>query len=249
MLPRVIVEPTLDAAWYQAIKTPFILDTNQFSTTFNTPLYCKKYLVDKGSFEGGQVRYQVRSLTVIVTNPETRPLAPIVPEGQTPPTTDDYIEQYFAEYIMNPEKAPNEEYSYGEFIYPHLESIIKMLTDTPATNQAVINIGGAFEYWIASPDTWPTIEKYPQYYINPPCLRCITWQYEDGKLHISTFWRSWDLFAGMPTNLGGLQLLNEYVASECGYETGTLTAYSSGAHIYDNCKELAEARFGKKLSW
>lgn len=234
MLPTVIPASDLGEAWFESLRACF------------SQVHAKKYKIDKGSFEG-HTRYQLASLTLQISFPETRPLSPIVPVGIEPPSTDAYIEQYFGEYIMNPEKAPNEEYAYGEFIYPHLDNIIEMLTKTPYTNQAVINIGEALETRVHYLDykQW----FVPKVYENPPCLRCITWQYDDGKLDIHTFWRSWDLFSGLPTNLGGMQLLNEYIADSCGYETGRMYAYSSGAHCYEYCKEPVEIRFGKKFDW
>jgi thymidylate synthase len=220
----------LDGAWYEVIKNCF------------DPNHAKKYVIDKGSFEG-HTRYQLHSLILQVNFPETRPLSPIMPVGVESPSTDEYIEQYFGEYIMNPNKATNEEYAYGQFIYPHLDNIIEMLTKTPNTNQAVINIGEALT---TDGDLY---EIVPKVYENPPCLRCITWQYENGKLSLHTFWRSWDVFSGLPTNLGGMQLLNEYIADSCGYETGKMYAYSSGAHVYEYAKPVVETRFGRGFNW
>lgn len=196
----------------------------------------KVYLTEKGSFENEMERRQFNGLALCVINPETRPLAPFVEGlGIEPPTTNEYIEQYFAELIMNENRAKNEEYTYGEFIYPNLGFIIDLLKKTPNTNHAVINIGESIRYGTITMDDCSL--PAPRTYENPPCLRCLTWQYSDGKLDIGSFWRSWDLFAGMPTNLGGLQLLNEYVALECGYESGKMYAYSTGAHVYLN-KEI-----------
>lgn len=232
----------LDSAWFEVIKNCF------------DPIHAKKYVIDKGSFEG-HTRYQLHSLTLQVNHPETRPLSPIMPQGIEPPSTDEYIEQYFCEYIMNGSKAINEEYSYGEFIYPHLNGIIEMLKITPATNQAVINIGEPFTYMLDSSfkdlvfPEFDSIEKRIKVYENPPCLRCITWQVVDKSLEIHTFWRSWDLHSGFPTNLGGMQLLNEYIASEVGIESGKMYAYSSGAHVYDYAKSVIEARYNRKFEW
>lgn len=235
MKPTVILAKDLNDLWFESIKACF------------NPLQAKKYKIDEGSFVG-QNRYQLYSYFGIVEYPETRPLSPIMPEGVTATTTDDYIEQYFSEYIMSPEKAINEEYSYGEFIFTHVNGIIRMLRETPNTNQAVINIGESIirngkelknNKWM---DT-----VVPKIYENPPCLRTITWQHHKGKLSISVFFRSWDVFAGLPTNLGGMQLLNEYIAMECGYETGQMYVYSSGAHCYETAKQLVEQRLGKKI--
>ena len=62
------------------------------------------------------------------------------------------------------------------------------------------------------------------------------------KLYCTTFWRSWDLWAGLPSNLGGMALLMDYVSSEIGKEIGWLLAYSSGAHIYQYQVPYVEER-------
>jgi thymidylate synthase len=75
---------------------------------------------------------------------------------------------------------------------------------------------------------------------DPPCLRHIDTRIQDGKLHFYPYFRSWDLFSGFPANLGGIQLLKEYVASEIGVEDGEIIASSKGLHLYDHCFEIAK---------
>ena len=224
MKPTLIIARDLDEAWFQVIG----------STLDDDLAY--DYAIQRGSFEGGGTRRQLFSLTLSVLYPETRPLAPVVPEGFTGPTSNDSIERYFAEQLMNPVPAPNEDYNYAQFIVPHLPRVIDLLARTPYTNHAVINVGEAFVQGEEGPE--------PKIYEFPPCLRCLHWVYRDGALHLYTFWRSWDVYAGLPENLGGLQLMNEYVAMEVGCQTGTLNAFSSGAHIYGYHRELVEARTG-----
>jgi len=62
----------------------------------------------------------------------------------------------------------------------------------------------------------------------------------DGTLQMSVFFRSWDLYTGFPTNMGGLQLLNEMMAEWAGLQSGHLVAYSDGAHIYDHAWGIFE---------
>ena len=61
-------------------------------------------------------------------------------------------------------------------------------------------------------------------------------------LTMSVYFRSWDLWAGFPTNLGGLELLKQYVAQECGLENGKMYAYSAGLHIYGYQEEIVRIR-------
>jgi thymidylate synthase len=231
LLPRVIIARDLDEAWYETLRT------------ITMPEYCKEYPVQFGSFAGGQSRFQIESLTLVIEHPYTRPLAPQIPGGLSieVPTTDEYIEKYFAEYIMNPELFGNNEYTYGQFIYPHLDGIIEMLINTPGTNQAVINIGNSLRTCISyiNEEDW----EEPMVYKDPPCMRIVDFKCYENKLNLHVYFRSWDIGAGMPTNLGGLTLLLEYVAGECGYEVGELVAYSSGAHIYDYYLPAVKARY------
>ena len=75
---------------------------------------------------------------------------------------------------------------------------------------------------------------------DPPCLRHIDTRIQDGKLHFYPYFRSWDLYGGFPANLGGIQLLKEYVSAEIGVEDGEIIASSKGLHIYDYAFDLAK---------
>src|SRR5574343_363368 len=46
-------------------------------------------------------------------------------------------------------------------------------------------------------------------------------------------YRSWDLWGGWPTNMGGFTLLNEYIANELGIEPGPLSVTCKSLHCYD----------------
>ena len=61
-------------------------------------------------------------------------------------------------------------------------------------------------------------------------------------LTVSCYFRSWDLWAGFPTNLGGIELLKKFVASETNLKDGPMYAYSAGAHIYGYHEEIARLR-------
>ena len=97
-----------------------------------------------------------------------------------------------------------------------------MLKKTPMTNQASISVAQ------------PTDTKLE----HPPCLRDLSWKIVDGKLNLTSYWRSWDLHSGLPTNLGGLELLNELVAYEVGVPVGKQICFSDGGHVYDYAWDL-----------
>lgn len=183
-----------------------------------------EYRVERGSYEG-QRRLQLAQLSLFIRQPGELPMD-IGWEGK-PLSSRDGIAQYFQDYLLSEEIRPNEQYTYGRRIVPRLHEIIKMLMSTPHTNQACISV--------AKPDD-VLLE-------DPPCLRSLAWNIVDGKLQMTSYWRSWDLYTGLPTNLGGLQLLNEYVSGFADIPAGPQWAVSNGAHLYEYCWEA----FGREL--
>ncbi len=179
------------------------------------------YRVEAGSY-AGQMRKQLDYAVLRVREPYTRPLSVRVPEACAfaSPTSEDKIWQYFSRYIIGAEKSEGEDYTYGQFIAPQLPRAVSLLNAAAGnTNQACIQIG----------DT-RSIELD-----DPPCLRILSFKVVNGFLQLSAFFRSWDLFAGLPENLGGLQLLKEYVLAQLTFpvEDGPIVAYSDGLHIYE----------------
>ncbi len=164
-------------------------------------------------------------MSLIITHPERTPFSPTLPDGITPPTSEDYIHQYFADYLVSPEKKPDEAYTYGQRIYPQLNPVIEMLKETPNTNHATIEV--------ARPED-TTLE-------DPPCLRLISFKLREGIVRVYAFFRSWDVWSGLPSNLGALQMLAQLVAGEVGCQTGLMYLGSDGAHLYDFHLELVEA--------
>ncbi len=62
----------------------------------------------------------------------------------------------------------------------------------------------------------------------------------EGRLNFMVYFRSWDLWAGFPSNLAAIQLLKEYMAGEIGVDDGELIAMSKGMHLYEYAWELAK---------
>lgn len=186
------------------------------------------FLVKGGSYQG-QIRKQLPFVTIRITNPGQRPLAPIMPPGKVGSTSDDKINKYFWEKILGDIKAENEQYTYGEFITKQERRIVELLVSSNGnTNQACIAIGDAETTFLS----------------DPPCLRSISFKVVNGKLNMAVFFRSWDLYGGLPENLGGLQLLKEYVLYEVrshfALEDGEIIAFSDGLHIYDQYFPLVD---------
>lgn len=83
---------------------------------------------------------------------------------------------------------------------------------------------------------------------DPPCLRSIDTRIQDGKLHfLPVYFRSWDLWSGLPANLAGVQNLKEYMASAIGVEDGEMIVESKGLHLYGYAEKLAKLRCLKDI--
>lgn len=177
------------------------------------------YTVQRGSFETTQ-RKQVASLSLKIERPYVRPLGSHLNGIQL--SDDESIYTYFTDYLISPDIPGNEQYTYGERIAPWLELVAKMLTDTPNTNQATIEVGRPEDVLLK----------------DPPCLRVLSWKVTPEGLQLATFWRSWDAYAGLPTNLGGIQLLNETMAEWVNVTPGPIIAFSDGAHVYQHAWEM-----------
>jgi len=183
-----------------------------------------EYKIDRGSY-AGQRRKELGLIVVRIKNPGTRPLIPDVPPGVPPPSTMAYVESYLP-YLMTSQRAEGEEYTYGQYLEKQIPEVIKMYKDQGYnTNQAYMTVG----------------DEKSIFQSDPPCLRGIDTRIRDNKLNFMVYFRSWDLWAGFPSNLAGIQLLKEYMASEIGVEDGELIGMSKGLHVYEYAWELARS--------
>jgi len=78
--------------------------------------------------------------------------------------------------------------------------------------------------------------------LDPPCLRQIDTRIQDDTLHFVVYFRSWDLWGGLPANLAGIQTLKEYMAGEIGVKDGEMIVESKGLHLYGYAEDLAKLR-------
>ena len=182
-----------------------------------------EYKIERGSY-AGQQRKELDFVVVRVGNPGTRPLIPDVPPGVPRPTSMEYVESYLP-YLMTAHKAEGEQYTYGQYLEEQIPKVIKMYKeDGYNTNQAFMAVG----------------DKESISLSDPPCLRAIDTRIRDDRLHFIVYFRSWDLWAGFPSNLAAIQLLKEYMASEIGVDDGEIIASSKGLHLYEYSWELAQ---------
>ena len=182
-----------------------------------------EYKIERGSYTG-QHRKELDFVVVQVRNPGTRPLIPDVPQGIPPPTSMEYVESYLP-YLMTAHKGEGEQYTYGQYLENQIPQVIRMYKeDGYNTNQAFMAVGDERSIFLS----------------DPPCLRAVDTRIRDNKLNFVVYFRSWDLWAGFPSNLAAIQLLKEYMASEIGVDDGELIATSKGLHLYEYTWELAK---------
>ncbi len=147
MYPFLLKAKTIADAWFQIIYNIF---DNSYTQT-----------IQKGSFEHDQYRLQYPGLAVFIEHPSEDMIPTIPPAlGIPPPTTMQYIEDYFVNYLMDPRLSENETYRYASRIHhpmprggTQLERAIQLLKETPLTNQAIVEVGSPEDYERASGKT------------------------------------------------------------------------------------------------
>ena len=185
------------------------------------------------------------------------------------PVADDYLDEYMP-YLMTRELKDGESYTYGQRICGATfeqkiielqlyksEAFKEILIDDEDfwNNDKVIETQGDQSFF-SQVEAMIWTYKNKGYRNNqmilqvgqptdmmlkdPPCLRHIDTRIQNGKLHFYPYFRSWDLWGGLPANLAGIQMLKEYCAAEIGVEDGEMIASSKGLHIYDYSFDLAK---------
>ena len=192
--------------------------------------------------------------------------------GLPNPVEEDYIyggagyERSYIEYLMTGQKAPGESYTYGERL-THTPLCGEKLKWWQNHNDDIVDIrdidgkivfeeeGDLFLNQIE----W-VIDVYKKHghrnnqmvlqvahpsdltLLDPPCLRSIDTRIQEDTLHFIIYFRSWDLWGGLPANLAGIQHLKEYMAEEIGVKDGQMIVESKGLHLYGYAEELAKLR-------
>ena len=172
----------------------------------------------------------------------------------------------YLEYLMTPHKEPGESYTYGERLtkipltgekLAWWEQGNEEIIDRRDVDGKAVFVEDGLLYlnqieWI--------IQTYKQYgarnnqmvlqiahpsdmtLVDPPCLRSIDTRIQNDALHFFVYFRSWDLWGGLPANLAGIQNLKEYMATEIGVQDGQMLVESKGLHLYGYAEDLAKMR-------
>jgi thymidylate synthase len=231
MKPCFVDARDIDDAWHQLL---FAVGRDGIS-----------YRIDSGSFEGC-CRLELAYASGWIRDPHTEKLSPSIPEGLgiTPPTDDEAIREYFANYLMMPECAPNEEYKYSQWIHELIDDVVEEDKKTYTISEITVlewvirhfrEKGHGTNHCYITIGSNDMLQRYDYKSVkgSTPCMRGLDFKIKDGKLIVSVYFRSWDLWGGFPTNIGGVALLNQYVAQELGVLPGPVCFSSAGLHCYD----------------
>jgi thymidylate synthase len=237
-----------------------------FQTLYRILEHGSVFKIDRGSYTG-QKRLEFDWVNIRIKNPGARPLLPNIESHYNipNPVADDYLDEYLP-YLMTGELKPGESYTYGSrmnktSIQESWLSYYKMfkdilIQDKEVWSSASIISEDSEQYFLSQVELLIWTYKNKGHRNNqmilqvgqpndmllqdPPCLRHIDTRIQDGKLHFYPYFRSWDLWGGLPANLGGIQLMKEYIANEIGVKDGEIIASSKGLHLYDYSFDLAK---------
>ncbi len=175
-------------------------------------------------------------------------------------------ERSYIEYLMTGYKEPGESYTYGERLTraPLTGEKLKWFQENNRDIADIRSVDGKILFeengdLFLNQIEW-VIDTYKRYgcrnnqmvlqiahpsdllLLDPPCLRAIDTRIQDNTLHFFVYFRSWDLWGGLPANLAGIQNLKNYMAGEIGVQDGELIVESKGLHLYGYAEDLAKLR-------
>ncbi len=244
--------------WFQAVND--ILDQG------------KRFKIDRGSYKGQtrlEYDYFMGHIKYPATIPMLPDINPSF--GIPNPVDFNYIfggggyKRSYVEYLMTDNKEFGESYTYGErltkvpisnVVSQWGRNDLELMDKRDVDGEIIFQEEGQLYInqieWIIE-----TYKKFGQrnnqmvlqishpsdlVLLDPPCLRHIDTRIQDNKLVFFVYFRSWDLWAGLPANLAAIQTLKEYMASEIGVGDGSMIVESKGLHLYGYAEELAKLR-------
>jgi thymidylate synthase len=175
-------------------------------------------------------------------------------------------ERSYIEYLMSGHKEPGESYTYGERLTRvpitgaklqwWQEEITDIIDKRPVDGKAIFEDNGTLYLnqieWLIQTDknfgarnnqmVLQIAHPSDVTLLDPPCLRSIDTRIQDDTLHFIIYFRSWDLWGGLPANLAGIQNLKEYMAAAIGVQDGEMIVESKGLHLYGYAEDLAKLR-------
>ncbi|MFV9506149.1 MAG: thymidylate synthase [Oscillochloridaceae bacterium umkhey_bin13] len=129
---------------------------------------------------------------------------------------------YLAQFLQ-PGRAEGVSYTYGERLRAfagmrdQVEAIIAELRIADTSRRAVAAL-------------WNPIDDAGA--PNPPCLNLVQASLRHGRLHLTAYFRSHDIYRAWASNAYGLRALQGLISAALEVEAGVLSIHSHSAHIY-----------------
>ena len=233
----------------------------------------RDFKIDRGSY-AGQVRKEFDFITIHSHCPGTGELLPKLNPALNldDPCAQDFLNGYLP-YLMTDEEKPGESYTYGQrickgfktdtewnkckningILIPEVEELLNLDIIKTHTHGWIVN-QMELMIWMYKNKGYRNNQMILQVgqpsdmlLQDPPCLRHIDTRIQDGKLHFFPYFRSWDLWGGMPANLAAIELMKRYCADAIGVGNGEIICSSKGLHLYQYIWEIAEIVRGKSI--
>jgi len=158
------------------------------------------------------------------------------PEKPYLPSFFPFSEKDLATYypqVLSAKQIPGIAYTYGQRLRDHdgvdqIQNIIDLIKTRPFSKKMV-----AFTAKIK--EDWSVVNKG-----DTPCLTQILCSIQDGKLFMTTHFRSQDMVHGWPRNVFSLRKLQKFICDESGVPMGSFVMITHSAHIYSDDYELVE---------
>lgn len=171
--------------------------------------------------EYGNRQKEIINLTVVVTgeNPEELYLPQWLPFSHTE------LEAYYPE-VLEVLPLGEKAYLYGRRLLFHfgidqIEAIIQRFKKAWYTRRAVAVL------WDVYKDNDPEITS-------PPCTLHLVANVVDGRLYLTYGMRSQEMFIGWAMNTLAMLKWQQKIAVDCGFSLGSITSFTTSAHIYDD---------------
>jgi len=148
------------------------------------------------------------------------------------PFTKKDLDTYYPQ-VLSAKRIPGIAYTYGQRLRNHdgvdqIAEIIALIKSRPFSKKMVAFTANVKEDWgqVNKGDT--------------PCLTQLLCSIQDGKLYMTTHFRSQDMVHGWPRNVFSLRKFQKLIADETGYPMGVFVMITHSAHIYSDDYELVE---------
>jgi thymidylate synthase len=148
------------------------------------------------------------------------------------PFTEKDLITYYPQ-VLSAKQIPGIAYTYGQRLREHdgvdqIQNIINLIKTRPFSKKMVAFTAKIKEDWSVANNG------------DTPCLTQILVSVQDGKLFMTTHFRSQDMVHGWPRNVFSLRKLQKLIADESGYPMGAFVMITHSAHIYSDDYELVE---------